>query len=490
MNSRGGNRVQGLSVNGSRFSPARLAALAACTLAVIAPGGPALADLPPPPVHADRPVPVTVQTLLPGTGPGLLFLDPQSPMIAYQHGPQILDNQGRLVWFHKVDDGSYATNFQVQTYRGQPVLTWWEGGADNTGVGSGVGYIADRNYRIIATVRGSEPLDLHEFRLTPQGTALVILYREKTADLTSVGGPADGRLMENGLEEIDVATGAIVHEWWSLDHVPITDTDMPVDQGYLDYFHMNSVTLDTDGNYLVSARHTNTVYKVDRRTGAIIWRLGGRKSDFQVGAGATFAWQHDVEVDGRNTYRIFDNEASRMEPDKESRVLWVKVDPRTRAATMVRELRHPDVMSTGVEGGSQHLADGNTVVSWGSASRVSEFTADGSLVFDATLPLGHSTYRAYRFVWDGRPLTEPTVTVADDAATVHAVWNGATGVARWRVLGGPSATGLKPLAVSAWNGLDTAIAAPTGAALSYVEVEALDNCNRVIGRSPVTPTGH
>ena len=482
--------MQDLSVTGRRGSLARVAGLAACTLALIAPAAPALADPPPPPpTHQDIPAPVTVQTLLPGTAPGLLFLDPQSPSLAYQHGPQILDNQGRVVWFRKVADGSYATNFRVQTYRGQEVLTWWEGGADNTGLGWGVGYIADRNYQIIATVQSQLPLDLHEFRLTPQGTALVIVNREKPADLTPVGGPADGTVLENGLEEIDVATGAIVHEWWSLDHVPITDTDVPPDGSHLEYFHMNSVALDTDGNYLISARHTNTIYKVDRRTGAIIWRLGGRKSDFQIGAGAAFAWQHDVEVESRNTFRIFDNEASRTSPGKETRVVWVKIDPRTRVATMVRELRHPDAISVGVEGGSQHLPDGNTVVSWGSAARVSEFTADGTLVFDATLPPMHSTYRAYRFPWVGRPLTEPTVSLAADATTVHAVWNGATGVARWRVLAGPAATGLKPLETAAWNGLDTAIAVPSGADLSYVEVQALDVCNRVIGTSPVTPTG-
>jgi len=474
-------------VVGRRRTFVRVAGVVACAMALLAPAAPAVADPTTPPPPEARPVPVTVRTLLPGTSPGLLFLDPQSLAMAYQHGPQILDNQGRLVWFHKVADGTFATNFQVQTYHGQPVLTWWEGGSDNTGLGAGVGYIADRNYRIIATVKGSQLLDLHEFRLTPRGTALGIVTREKSADLTPVGGPANGILIDNGLEEIDVATGAVVQEWWASDHVPLTDTDLPAGGDHLDYFHMNSIALDADGNYIISGRHTNTVYKVDRHTGKIIWRLGGRRSDFRFGAGATFAWQHDAEVAGRNTYRIFDNEASQTEPNKESRVLWVRIDPRARTATMVRELRHPDRLSAGVEGGSQDLCTGNTVVSWGAAGRVSEFTADGSLVFDATLPPMHSTYRAYRFPWDGRPLTPPTVTV--DAATVHAVWNGATGVTRWRVLAGTSATGLEPLATAGWNGLDTAIAVPPGAALSYVEVQALDARNRVIGTSPVTATG-
>jgi hypothetical protein len=465
----------------------KLAGVTVCALALIAPVVPAAADPPPPPTRQDVPVPVTVQVLRPGTAPGLVFLTPQTLRGAYQHGPQIMDNQGRLVWFRELPEGAeFATDFQVQTYRGQQVLTWWEGGADDTGKGDGVGYIADRNYRIIAAIRSAEPLDLHEFRLTPQGTVIVMQNRVLPFDLTPYGGPANGTLTDNGLQEIDVATGAVVREWWGLDHVPVSDTDVAVTHDTLDYFHMNAVALDTDGDFLVSARHTNTVYKVDRRTGAIEWRLGGRKSDFRFTGGVPFTWQHDAEAAGRNLYRVFDNATSGQDPALESRVVWVRVDPKRHTATVVRSLEHPDALSVAVEGGSEALPRGNTMVSWGSAGHISEFTADGSLVFDATLPARHSSYRAYRFPWHGRPLTDPQVTVPADGATVHAVWNGATGVARWRVLGGTSDTGLVPIADAEWNGLDTAITLPdTAAGLSHFRVQALDARNRVLGTSPV-----
>ncbi len=469
-------------------SLARIAWSAACALALIAPAAPAVAAGEP--SAEQQPTPVTVQTLRPGTAPGLLFLAPQGLPNTYLHGPQIRDNQGRLIWWRQIEEGAFATSFQVQTYRGQPVLTWWEGGVNNSGQGWGVGYIADKNYQIIATVRGPQDLelDLHEFRLTPQGTALVILQRVVPYDLTPIGGPADGTVVEGGFQEIDVATGKVVHEWWSLTHIPITETDVRNGKP-LGHVHMNSVALDTDGHYLVSGRGTNAVYKVHRRTGEIIWRLGGTSSDFQMADGAVFSRQHDAVGEGEGIYRIFDNGTSQNQPARESRVVWIKVDPVQRVARLVRELRHPEQMFVGLEGGSQRLPNGNTVVGWGTASRVSEFTADGSLVLDATLPPEHSTYRAYRFPWNGRPSTGPTATMDGDS-TLHAVWNGATGVARWRVLGGQSETDLKRVTEVAWNGLDTSIELPAGDTdLRYVKVQALDSCGRIIGASPVTDIG-
>jgi outer membrane protein assembly factor BamB len=421
-----------------------------------------------------------------------VFLTPQSGPLMHgpPRGPQIVDNQGRPVWFRQIPDGQFAASFRVQTYRGQDVLTWWEGTATMQGNGSGVGYIADKNYRIIATVQGEEPYDFHEFRLTPWGTAIVVVKREQYMDLRPLGGQEKVRVDDNGFREVDVETGRVIREWWSLDHVPVAETYEPLDAPAVAYFHLNSVDVDFDGNFIVSGRHTKTVYKVDRRTGEIIWRLGGRNSDFSLGDGAEFHWQHDAVAEGRNLYRIFDNSTKPGFPTAPSRVVWLKVDPHRKAAMLVRQIVHPDGVSANLEGGSHRTPDGNTVVGWGTAGRVSEFTPDGSLVWDASLPDRHSTYRAYRFVWNGRPATDPVATLEGEA-TVHAVWNGATGVARWRVLGGGSERHLKRVTEAPWNGLDTPIELPDAAAtkLRYIKVQALDAWGRVIGASPVTPTG-
>src|SRR6266542_1348901 len=122
-------------------------------------------------------------------------------------------------------------------------------------------------------------------------------YHAVPYDLSSVGGPVDGKVFDGIVQEIDVATGRVLFEWHSLDHVPLTDSYQPLPSSPgapWDYFHINSINLDSDQNLLISARHTWAIYKIDRRTGDVIWRLGGKESDFALGPGAAFAWQHDV----------------------------------------------------------------------------------------------------------------------------------------------------------------------------------------------------
>lgn len=480
----------------------RLAALAtglALAAAVAVATHPDPSAAPPPavvqvPVAAeDGPPPaVTVRTLRPGTAPGLLFVTPQSPGAPFApRGPQIVDNQGRPVWFHRIPNGQFATSFRVQTYQGRKVLTWWQGTSDAGGMGMGVGYIADEDYRIIATVSASRAAGLHEFRITPEGTAILTTTRSVPADLQRYGGTADGAVVENGFEEIDIATGQVLLSWNSLEHVPISHTEAWAQNDSLDYFHLNSVDLDADGDFIISARHTSTVYRLNRQTGQIIWRLGGRFSDFRLGVGVRFGWQHDASMESANVVRIFDNATAPRFEGYESRVAWVRLDHRRSTASLVRQAIHPELMSVAVEGGAFGLPNGNTVVSWGSSARISEFSPQGVLLLDATMPDRHSSYRAYRFDWRARPDTPPTVRVDADA-TVHAVWNGATGIARWRLLGGPTEGDLRRVTQVAWNGLDTPIALPAEQLrqLRYLKVEAVDANGRVVGTSPVTPTGY
>jgi hypothetical protein len=460
---------------------------------------------------ASLPVPpaITVLQSSPRVAPGLIFVAPKNggappptgglapppPGSTFSGpvGPEIVDNQGRPVWFYPVPAGQQATDFRVQTYRGERVLTWTQSGTD---------HIADRSYHLIASVTSggdlaSDGADGHEFRLTPEGTALITVYKTVHGDLSSVGGPSSGLITEGAVEEIDIATGAVLFEWHSLDHVPLSESHVapPTSStAAYDYFHINAVNPDVDGNLIISSRHTWTVYKLDRHTGAIIWRLGGKSSDFELGPGVAFAWQHNPLVaDGPpGTIRIFDNESNGPSPVLPySRVIWVRHDDVQKTATLEREFVHPQKLQAPSQGNSQALDNGDTFVGWGALGRFSEFDPDGNLLFDATVPVseGYDDYRAYRFEWTGAPDTDPTVTVeGGDASTptVHAIWNGATEVARWVVLGGSSASarGLSFVAEADWNGLDTSISVPT--LPTYVQVVARDRYGREIGRSAVT----
>jgi len=340
----------------------------------------------------------------PGTSPGFIFVAPKveqsttAPSYA-----EVLDNHGNVVWSHQVPVGQQVTDFREQTYRGEPVLTWWQGDSlSGAGHGEGTDYIADLRGAVIATVNAGQGLaaDQHEFRLTPQGTALITVYHQVPADLSGVGGPQDGQVFDAIAEEIDVATGRVLLRWDSLAHVPLSDSYQPVPTSAstpYDYFHINAVNLDNDGNLLISARHTWTVYKVDRHTGAIIWRLGGKHSDFALGDGARFAWQHNPLPAGPDTLRIFDNESNGTDTGGPTRIVWIKLDERAHTATLTRVVQHPEALSAASQGNAQALPNGDTFVGWGQLGRVSEFDPDGKLLFDATLPAGYDTYRAYRF---------------------------------------------------------------------------------------------
>jgi len=292
------------------------------------------------------------------------------------------------------------------------------------------------------------------------------------------------------VQEIDVATGQVVFEWHSLDHVPITESYEPVDASY-DYFHINAVNLDNDGNLLISGRHTWTVYKVDRHTGKILWRLGGKKSDFTLGPGVHFAWQHNPLPAGENTIRLFDNEGNGSNTvSPPTRVIWIQLDPVAATATLVRAISHPTGILVTSQGNAQALDNGNTFVGWGDRGRVSEFDPQGNLLFDAVLTKNADTYRAYRSVWSGQPDNQPAATARTNrngTTTVHAIWNGATQIASWRVLAGPSAGKLAPIRKAPWNGLDTAVT--IRGIPSEVKVVALDSKSAVIGTSKPVVVG-
>ncbi|MEV6560615.1 arylsulfotransferase family protein [Nocardia sp. NPDC051756] len=313
----------------------------------------------------------------------------------------IADRSGREIWRYTPPPGQGVANFRTQTYQGKPVLTWWQGSTVG-GHGSGVDYLADDQYRIIATVTPGAGLssDVHEFRLTPDGRALITAYREVAADLTAIGGPKDGTMFDCIASVVDVATNEVLFQWSAAAHIPLTDTEAPgLIPGNTSYdpYHMNSIALDPAGDLVVSMRNTSAVYGIDAHTGAINWQLGGKNSTLELGPGVQFAFQHDAEFSDPATLRLFNNNSSGPSTLGPSSVQWIHLDLEHRRATLLRNQTHPSGLVTVAMGNAQGLPNGNTVVSWGVVPRISEFSPTGELVYDATLPFG--TYRAYSDPW-------------------------------------------------------------------------------------------
>ena len=231
---------------------------------------------------------VTVNTSRPGLAPGYLFLSPKSKRDEKQAGPLIADNRGQPIWFRPFSGIDAATDFRAQTYRGRPVLTYWRG-TSRQGIGTGEMVMLDQSYRVIHRIRtanGFRP-DLHEFKITPDDKALIVTYPIVRQNLQRVKGKRRGLVVDSVIQEIDIATGLVTFEWHSLGNIPLRESfSQPRPGTPFDYVHTNSVNLDTDGDFLMSARNTWAGYKIDRETGRILWRLGGKRSTFKLRARA------------------------------------------------------------------------------------------------------------------------------------------------------------------------------------------------------------
>ncbi|MGV9824163.1 arylsulfotransferase family protein [Gordonia sp. NPDC003429] len=314
----------------------------------------------------------------------------------------IADKSGRVVWRYTPPNNEGIENFRTQTYQGRKVLTWWQGpGA--AGHGAGADYIADTHGHVIKTLTPGDGLtsDVHEFRLTPDGRALITSYREVAADLTSVGGPRKGTMLDCIASVVDVATGRPLWHWSALAHIPVSESSATYTglrgAGTYDPFHMNSIALDPSGNLLISFRNLNAIYNVDVGTGVVNWQLGGKKSSFVMGPGSDFFGQHDAEYADPTTIRMFDNNIDVVNQLGDSSIKWVRIDPKRHTATLVRAQGHPGGLATAATGNAQALPGGYTFGSWGTAPHISEFSASGEMTYDATLPIG--TYRAYLDSW-------------------------------------------------------------------------------------------
>jgi Arylsulfotransferase (ASST) len=270
----------------------------------------------------------------------------------YANGPEILDRRGNIVWFHAIPQGETASDFRTQTYRGRQVLTWWQ---------------------------------------------------------TVINGV---------VQEINIATGKVLFQWNSEGHVPFGQSEQPLPASPStpwDWFHINAVHLDTDGNLLIDARDTWTTYKVSLATGNVIWQLGGKDSSFTLGAAPgqvldsaneIFAWQHDPEAIGRDEYTFFDNESSGNPLLPYSRAVTAKLDERTHVARLVASDNQPEGLSAASQGNAQTTRNGNLFVGWGALPYFSEFDPAGELIFNAELPQGVNTYRAYLLPWRERIAAE------------------------------------------------------------------------------------
>ena len=262
----------------------------------------------------------------------------------------------------------------------------------------------DSSYAVVDTFRcgNGYETDFHELQLLPNGHALLMALDHRIVDISQIvpNGKTDANITGLVVQELDKSK-QVVFEWRSWDHFQITDA-LGVDftQNGFEYVHGNSIDTDPDGNIIISCRVMCEVTKIDRRTGDIVWRFGGKNNQFPIiNDSIPFSYQHDARLLPNGHITLFDN--GNLRDPSYSRAIEYELNEVSKSARVVWQFNNDYNSSGDIFGSVQRLANGNTLIGWGhTAPCVTEVTPEGKKVFELQFTnIAIQSYRVYKFPW-------------------------------------------------------------------------------------------
>ena len=325
--------------------------------------------------------------------PGSIFLNVWGECDPYI---MILENSGTPIYFKKVTDRCYDFKMQptgVLTYYVREDLFAF--------------IVMDSTYTAIDTIRGKNGyrIDDHELQILPNGHALFTVVDSQPFDMSKIieGGNPNAMVYGNHVQVLD-KTKNLIFEWRCWDYFKLTDSCRDnLTDAIIDFTHMNAVDVDFDGNILISSRYLNEITKINRETGEIIWRLGGKNNQFTFLNDTTgFSFQHCIRALPYNNYLLFDNGNQHTPPF--SRAVQYELDVVTKTAKQVWQYRkNPDYKSWSY-GSIQRFKNGNTLINWGypDTPKALEVRPDGNKVYELDFTVPTYSYRTFRSVWKGK----------------------------------------------------------------------------------------
>lgn len=397
--------------------------------------------------------------------PGYWFLAPYAMIFQEKHankyyqpcqtGPSIFDSRGELVWSgacrvrnqNTCDFRAWEFNNSLYT---SAILTPFRDVSDP----KGHGIIMDNSFNTIGDIHVPTTMhnfNMHELNLVENGTqAIHIVHDAIEADISVLEqNQPSAWILDSGFRELDLMTGEILFEWWaSKSGVSLAESKVPFRAGMRkqnpwNWFHGNSVEKNADGDYLLSSRFTDTIYKISGKDGSILWRLGGSLSSFTQDF--QFSRQHDarwLSIDGhKERISFLDNSADdRVQTANHSSARVVELDTKAMSVKAVKTITRPDNGLTRMRGNHQTLANGNSFICWSENSYISEHDSDGKIVMEAKFAsLRFVTYRAYKFNYtaeSNEPIAVKSLAYGPSATfsttAIYVSWNGATEVGTWR----------------------------------------------------------
>ncbi len=424
-----------------------------------------------------KPAPIVPQArLAPGTVAPFVTAPASLPTFTITHGTQqpadghiflttfftpfpyllILDSSGQLVWQRQMKTGRQYADFKPQP-GGR--LSYFDGVGTNYG-GHGSFFVMNANYEIIDRwdAGNGYETDNHDLQLLPNGGAVLMVYDLQTVDMTPWGGKKNATVIETVIQELDSHRN-VVFEWRSDDHVAYEETQEPLDGDLVDPTHGNSVDVLSDGDFLVSFRNISQVMRIDRETGDVVWRMGGKRNEFTFTDDPGFSYQHDARMHAGGRMSIFDNGNRQAMP--RSRAVEYVIDEQAKTATRAWEFAPQPTLYNFFMGNVDRSADGSAFIGWGGPHTIgTEIAANGEKALELQLQGQGYVYRWHKEPWQSTPTTTPQLVVDRSATTptLRMSWNGATNVSAWRIEAGANAAALKEILVAPKAGFETSAA--------------------------------
>ncbi len=344
------------------------------------------------------------------TAPGYVFISSFGWTSSVVASPflLILDDFGNPVFYREMSAACMDFKLQPNGH-----LTYYDRSEN-------IFYELDSSYTIVDTYAcgNGYTTDLHELLLLPNGHSLLMSYDPQVVDMSAVvpGGNVAATVSGLIIQELDRQKN-VVFQWRSWDHFKITDaTHEDLTAATIDYVHGNALQVDAAGNLLLSSRHMDEITKIDRGTGEILWRMGGKNNQFTfVDDSIGFSHQHALRRIPNGNITLFDN--GNFHSPQFSRAVEYKLDEENKTVTLVWQYRNtPDNYGVAM-GYVDRLPNGNTLIGWGvSTPSVTEVNSEGMKLFELSLPDNVVSYRAYRFVWDVDAL--PTIVRDKESSTI------------------------------------------------------------------------
>jgi len=253
--------------------------------------------------------------------------------------------------------------------------------------------------------------DFHEFLMLPNGHVMMMSYHSIIFDMSTIwpGGQTNCELVINIIQEQDTDKN-VVFEWRNIDHIPITDSDLDLTAGRVNYGTLNAFEIDDDGNILASFRNHSEIMKINRATGEIMWRMGSPRGEFTFigehdeNAPYYYARQHDIRRLPNGNISLFDNGQFHVPPY--SRGVEYALDEDTKVATLVSEFTYPNGnIFCATAGNAQKLSNGGWFIGYGVPNpqfvkrNAVEYHPDESIALELSLPTNILAYRIYKFPW-------------------------------------------------------------------------------------------